>query len=293
MITVKLKGGLGNQLFQYAFGRAVSLKLETPLVLDISNYDEQFETETPRDFQINCFNLQAKIANIKDESKIGNIKRFLDKVKQKIKSTTNPYFDYIFDPKSLDIKDGSYLEGHWQSEKYFSDIETILRYDLNLKDNLSEKAKLFADRIKQVDDNGGVSVSLHIRRTDYVTDKYANAYHGLLDLTYYHKAISTIAAKLCGKPIVLFIFSDDIVWVKENFKTETPFVCVSRPEILDQEDLILMSKCKHNIIANSSFSWWGAWLNSNKNKIIIAPKRWVKDSRANTNDVTPLDWIKI
>lgn len=293
MITVKLKGGLGNQLFQYAFGRAVSLKLETPLVLDVSGYENQSDIDVPREFQLDCFNLQATISNKVIETKIGLCKRVIDNIKNKIKDTANPYNGYIFEPNNLDVKDGAHLEGFWQSEKYFSDIETVLRYDLTLKEKLGEKAKLFTERIKQVSDNGGVSVSLHVRRGDFLTNKYSNAYHGALDLTYYQKAISTIHSKLCSKPIVLFVFSDDILWVKENLKTEIPYVCVSRPEILDCEELILMSKCNHNIIANSSFSWWGAWLNSKKDKIVIAPKRWIKDSRANTNDVTPLDWIKI
>lgn len=293
MITVKLRGGLGNQLFQYAFGRAVSLKLETPLVLDISGFEHQSESETEREFQLNCFNIQASISNNINESKIDFIKKHIDKIKNVIKNTANPYNGYIFEPKNLEAKDGSVLEGSWQSEKYFSDIETILRYDIALKEKLGSKAKLFKDRIKQVEDNGGVSTSMHIRRCDYITNKYANAYHGVLDMTYYQKAISTLQSKLCGKQLVLFVFSDDITWVKENFKTEVPYVCVSRDEISDSEDMFLMSQCNHNIITNSSFSWWGAWLNPSKNKIVIAPKRWVKDSRANTNDVTPLDWIKI
>lgn len=293
MITVKLKGGLGNQLFQYAYSRAISLKLETPLFLDVSGYEDQSEIDTHREFQLECFNIQATILDGADHNKIVFLKNKIEKMIGSIKNILNPYSGYIFDPKNLDIKDESHLEGFWQSEKYFSDIETILRYDLVLKEKLGPKAKLFKDRIKQVEENGGISTSIHIRRTDYVTNKYANTYHGVLDLTYYQKAISILQSKLCGKQLVLFIFSDDIAWVKQNFKTEIPYVCVSRPEIQDCEDMILMSMCNHNIIANSSFSWWGAWINPRKDKIVIAPKRWIRDVRANTNDVTPLDWIKI
>ncbi len=293
MITVKLKGGLGNQLFQYAFGRAVSLKLETPLILDVSQFEDQEFGDLYREFQLNCFNIQAKISNTNSDSKLDLVKGYFDKILHTIKNTANPYNGYIFEPKNLEAKDGSTLNGTWQSEKYFADIETTLRHDLVLKEKLGEKTKLFRDRIKQVDDNGGVSTSLHIRRCDFVTDKYTNAYHGILDMTYYHKAISTLQSKLCGKQLVLFVFSDDIAWVRENLKTEVPYICVSRPEIKDEEDMYLMSQCSHNIIANSSFSWWGAWLNPRKTKIVIAPKRWIRDPRANTNDVTPLDWIKI
>ena len=293
MITVKLVGGLGNQLFQYAFGRAVSLKLETPLALDISGYENQADTDNWREFQLDCFNLQASVSKDTRNSKIPFLSKQINYIKSFIQNTVSPYGNYIFEPKKLEAKDGSYLEGYWHSEKYFSDIETTLRYDLTLKEKLGAKAKLFKDRIKQVEDNGGISASVHIRRGDYVTNRYANTYHGALDVTYYQKAISTLQSKLCGKQLVLFIFSDDTAWVKENLKTEIPYICVSRPEIKDCEDLYLMSQCTHNIIANSSFGWWGAWLNPRKNKIVIAPKRWIKDYRANTNDVTPLDWIKI
>ncbi|MEI6553194.1 MAG: alpha-1,2-fucosyltransferase [bacterium] len=293
MITVKLKGGLGNQLFQYAFGRTASLKLEAPLGLDLSAYENPSEFDIEREFQLGHFNIQATILSQTKTNKIDSIKNKFDQIKNVLKNTLNPYSGYTFNPKDLEVKDGAYLEGFWQSEKYFSDIETTLRYDLVLKEKLGTKAKLFKDRIKQVEENGGVSASLHIRRCDFVSNKYANTYHGSLDITYYQKAISTLQTKLSGKQLVLFVFSDDIAWVKENLKTEVPYVCVSRPEILDYEDMYLMSQCSHNIIANSSFGWWGAWLNPKKDKMVIAPKRWVRDQKVNTNDVTPLDWIKI
>ena len=293
MITVKLKGGLGNQLFQYAFGRAISLKLETPLRLDLSHYKSQEAKDTNRYYQLDKFHIQADITDFKENGKIKTIHDLFKKIKSKIKNTASPYSNYAFNPDDLNVKDESILEGFWQSEKYFKDIEMVLRHDLRIKDKLGTKAAVFKDRIKQVKDHGGVSASLHIRRGDYVTNKYANVYHGLLDLSYYQRAISTIQAKLCHKPLVLFIFSDDIAWVKENLKTETPYVCVSRPEIQDHEELLLMSLCDHNIIANSSFSWWGAWLNASKNKIVVAPKNWVKDPLANTSDVVPFDWIRV
>ena len=289
MITVKLKGGLGNQLFQYAFGRAVSLKLETPLLLDVSAYMNKEETSSLKEFQLYRFEIHASVSSGLKNRNFNFVKQLFET----IKNIVTPYSCYVFEPENLNVKDGANLEGHWQSEKYFSNIETILRQDLMLKEKLGAKAKLFKDRIKQVEDNGGISTSIHIRRGDFVTNKYANTYHGSLDVNYYQKAISTLQTKLSGKQLVLFVFSDDIPWVKENLKTDVPLICVSRPDILDYEDLILMSCCNHNIIANSAFSWWGAWLNPRKNKIVIAPKKWIRDSNTNTNDVVPLDWIKI
>jgi len=135
------------------------------------------------------------------------------------------------------------------------------------------------------------SVSLHIRRGDYLTMQKAIDTIGVCPLDYYDKAIREITRKI--KNPTFFIFSDDINWVKENLKTNSPTIFVSGGKLKDYEELILMSKCKHNIIANSSFSWWGAWLNNNPNKIVIAPKKWFKDTSKNTRDLIPESWLKL
>ncbi len=136
------------------------------------------------------------------------------------------------------------------------------------------------------------SVSLHIRRGDYVSNKVTNQVHGVCDLNYYSHAISYIAERISNTH--LFVFSDDPEWAKGNLKTEIPtfFVDNNRAD-KDYEDLKLMRQCKHNIIANSSFSWWGAWLNQNAGKIVIAPKKWFNDKSINTKDLIPEKWIRL
>ena len=134
------------------------------------------------------------------------------------------------------------------------------------------------------------AVSVHVRRGDYVNNKNANAFHGVCSPEYYRKAIELIAKRVDSPKY--FVFSDDIEWVKEHIEIPNA-VFVSQKDIADHEELVLMSKCKHAIIANSSFSWWGAWLNANPNKLVIAPKQWVSDSRVNTVDAIPAEWVRI
>jgi len=259
---VKIHGGLGNQMFQYVYGRNMELSGKK-VVFDTSFFaGNKTSKDTARNYKLNKFNLQT---NIEFSEKSHPILDFWVKIKRRLGLNADIYF---------------------QSEKYFINIADIIKRELVLKKPLSNKAQGF---LSNIENNN--SVSLHVRRGDYVTDKNINAFHGTCDVDYYEKAISLIKEKV-NSP-VFFVFSDDIAWAKDNFKG-SEFVLVSSPEIEDVEELILMSKCKHNIIANSSFSWWGAWLNSNLNKIIIAPKNWFNNEKANkNNDIIPDKWIKI
>lgn len=180
---------------------------------------------------------------------------------------------------------GFFVDEYYQNEKYFIDIADEIKKEFVLKNDFSAKAKEYLQRIENSN-----SVSLHIRRGDYVANKKINAYHGVCGLDYYNEAMKIIKEKI-NNPI-FFVFSDDIHWAEENLKG-TEFVFVSCPEIEDVEELILMSKCKHNIIANSSFSWWGAWLNKNPEKIVIAPKRWFNDKKAEQINIAPANWLRI
>jgi len=187
----------------------------------------------------------------------------------------------------LALPDHSYLEGYWGSEKYFKDIENIIRKEFTLKDKPDAINQKMISRIKNCD-----SVSIHIRRGDYIFDEKTNKYHGVCNLDYYLKAIALVAKKV--KKPYFFIFSDDIRWAKQNLHLKFPCVYVNHNiGKKDYEDLRLMSNCCHNIIANSSFSWWGAWLNKNKDKIVIAPKKWFTDKSINTKDLIPKQWLKI
>ena len=264
MITIYLKGGLGNQMFQYAYGRSQSLRKKTKLLLDLSDLLFPLylrNKETPRTYALECFNIQARI----------------------YAPTTNPlvlqynrkFYEWI-----------SHKERSFHNENNFLVHSSIIRTDFTLRSPLGPKAESIKTPIEQTPD----SVSLHIRRGDYVGDPATNAHHGVLGLDYYHEAQAYIKNTVACP--TFFIFSDDISWVKENLKIDSPTVFVSCPEIQDYEELILMSLCNHHIIANSSFSWWGAWLNQNINKIVIAPKQWVKNPTLH-KDICPPEWIRL
>ena len=194
---------------------------------------------------------------------------------------------FFYDPNILKCKNDVYLEGYWQSEKYFKNIEHLIRSEftpVTEPDNPTEK---MADQIRSC-----VSVNLHFRRGDYVSNSTTNAYHGTCSLEYYHRAIRIIEENV--KNPHFFIFSDDPDWVRENADTGHPttIVDLNGPD-QDYEDMRLMSLCQHHIIGNSSFSWWGAWLSTNPQKIVIAPKKWFNRMDINTQDLIPESWLQL
>ena len=178
--------------------------------------------------------------------------------------------------------------GYWQSEKYFKENKDAIRKEFSLKSPLSPKAQEASAKIARAK----CSVSLHVRRGDYVSDAKTNQHHGTCGPGYYAQALEYIASK-AGKDIAAFMFSDDIEWVKKNMLLPYSAIYVSSPEIPDYEELILMSQCRHHIIANSSFSWWGAWLDPRADKIIVAPKQWVQVGNSKMKDVVPEGWVRI
>lgn len=273
-------------MFQYAAGKNIAVRNNTVLKLDISDFGTGREGVTPRSFALDRFNISAEIATKKEIAKLKKtgclknlIGRLLGKKNEEIK---DPFFYFL--PAFLEIKDNSYLAGYWQSEKYFESISGTIRQEFRLKEEFSN----FSENIlSQILNNN--SVSLHVRRGDYATSKKANDTHGTCPVEYYSETAKIIGDSV--KDPVFFIFSDDIGWAEENLKINHPINFMDAGK--DFHDLILMSQCKHNIIANSSFSWWAAWLNGNKNKMVIAPKKWFKISEVNTDDRFPKDWIKI
>jgi hypothetical protein len=186
----------------------------------------------------------------------------------------------------LNLPDNSYLSGLWQTEKYFKDCEEIIRTEFTFKQPLNKKNSELSETIRRKN-----SVSIHIRRGDYIYNSEEYKIHGLCSIDYYKKAVECIANK--AGELTLFIFSDDIEWVKNNLKFDFPIIFVDNNVDDIHEDLRLMSLCKHNIIANSTFSWWGAWLNNNKEKIVIAPKKWFNEFEADTKDIYPDSWMRI
>jgi len=283
MIITKLNGGLGNQIFQYSLGRRLATKHQTTLKLDILN----FEKDPLRSYCLENFNIQENFA---DKNEINKLEK---RGWQKIINNLLPYprRSYIqekkifFDENILRTKDNVCLDGYWQSEKYFKDIENIIRAEITLKKELSDEARQIEKNILSTN-----SISLHIRHGDYLNQKMSKIFE-ICGHDYYSKAIDKITET--EKNPTFFIFSDDITWVKNNLSLPRPHTLINRDKKFnDCEELILMNRCKNNIIANSSFSWWGAWLNNNPDKIVIAPKKWFKDAR-DIEDLIPSSWIKI
>ena len=290
MIITKLMGGLGNQMFQYAAGRAVAHRANMPLKLDIT-YFEKFKF---RSYQLNCFNIQENFASTKD------IERFIPRRRQiiafanyKIRAKLLPWHKqrlirqrgFLYDPDITRINGSVYLDGYWQSEKYFKDISEIIRREFTIKHKPNDINSQMLAKIDNVN-----SVSIHIRRGDYVTNLKINHTHEVLSLDYYISALNLISKKV--KDLYVFVFSDDIEWVKENLNTTLPinFIDYNKGD-KDFEDLRLISRCKHHIIANSSFSWWGAWLSEYPKKIVIAPKKWFVKERKGIEDIYINNWI--
>ncbi len=290
MIIIKLIGGLGNQMFQYATGKKVGLKYDAVLKFDIGGLRNNSGI-TPRNYALGFFNIQENFANEKEIEKLkGNAGGKIFHIMQKLGIWKKKRFivepKFSFNPEVLDIGDDSYLQGYWQTEKYFKDIEGVIRKEFTLKKEFSIEEKEMTKEIKNTN-----AISLHIRRGDYIAHAETNKFHGICSLDYYEKAIKQVAEKTENP--VFFIFSDDIEWVKQNLKIDFPTIYVSDGILKDYEELMLMSYCKHNIIANSSFSWWGAWLNANPNKIVIAPKQWFAEKSVGTSDIIPETWTRI
>jgi len=293
MIIVKLMGGLGNQMFQYAAGCCLAHLHKTELKLDLSYLEaDPANKYTKRHYALDVFNIHASMATEKD------IKPFLPLYRNKYHSTLQRKLPILFSKivanesghafmkEFYSFPKNTYLNGFWQSELYFQPIKEILLNDFSIKQEPDAANLALSEKMKSTN-----AVSLHIRRGDYVENKQANQFHGTCSLAYYHQAISYI--KTVCESAHLFVFSDDVTWAKSNLNSVLPVTYVDINASKPQFDIWLMSLCKHNIIANSSFSWWGAWLNQHPNKLVIAPTQWFAGTEAQSHNIYPQKWIMI
>jgi hypothetical protein len=271
MIVVRLKGGLGNQMFQYALGRVLALKNNDKLKLDVSFYESR-TSAVARAFSLDIFNTKVEIAT---NSEIPCVFLFWRRTREK-------YF--YFDKRILELQGMLYLDGDWQSPKYFEGFEEIIRQDFSLKNPPALNIQNLAKEIQNSE-----SLCIHVRRGDYVGHKV----HDVVNLEYYKNGVEHINQKT--KIDKIYMFSDDIEWCRTNFSFEIPteFVGQEYAGRKDEGHMYLMSQSKHFIIANSSFSWWGAWLSESKDKIVICPKQWFTNESINTSDLIPKAWIRI
>ncbi len=293
MIKVKIQAGLGNQMFQYALARSIKEKTNKEVVLDLSFYtDSGVATgDTVRGFDLDKFNIDNTLKF--DYSSTPKKISIFEKIKRRLLNESA----FVFYKKYLNPKENSYLIGFWQSEKYFKSIEYIIRKEFTLKNKIEDRE--YDDESKNIleeIENSSISISINVRRGDYATNQKVRRHHGLISKEYYTDAINFILNKLnIDKNLInFFIFSDDIEWCKDNFKdleNSLKIFYVSK-DISATDTLYLISKCSHNIIVNSSFSWWGAWLNENKDKIVITPKHWMR-VKMDIRDVVPEEWIKL
>jgi hypothetical protein len=277
LIIVRLEAGLGNQMFQYALGRHLSITTQQELVLDTSVLIRQHST---RRYGLDCFNVHG--AAIADLSYIKPLDALW--VVREFRSGFNPTVLQVKPPNLL-------LHGFWQTDKYFSASAQVIRNDFTFKSQPSQHHCNLQAAIAAC-----TSVCLHVRRTDYL-EPHCNLC--ILDLEFYKSACDYIAAQVPEPHF--FIFSDDLVWCDEHLDIPYPHT-FAVPDSYSPNHLRLMSQCKHFIIANSSFSWWAAWLGSEPGKIVIAPRYWFRregewDPRTSmfliSSDITPMAWVRL
>lgn len=278
MITTMLSGGLGNQMFQYAAGKSLAIRLNTQLKLDVSSFST-YAGSTQRQFELNIFNIDEKTSGSLACRLLIKSHKWDNRLKclyKKIGVFTDGYairfcpeFDNIKNKKAI-------LFGYFQNPQYFKDVEHEIRKTFTFKRELKGQNLTLSEKIKNSN-----SVSIHIRRGDYISNKGAASNFVTCNAEYYHRAIGHIV-NVCPDA-VFFVFSEEFEWIRENidFRGYPVHLIDWNKGQASYFDLQLMSLCKHNIIANSSFSWWGAWLNSNDAKIVIAPDKWFKEDAKN------------
>ena len=288
MIITRLNGGLGNQMFQYAAAKRLAWIRDTDVVIDVS----EFAYDPQRNYCLNHFSLPQVFVTADDLWWIRRLreKNPMRKLLYRVGGWIRPAREmtlarephFHFSGEMLQLPDNTCLDGYWQSERYFADATDVIRSAFIIKDPLLEQNRAVLESIERSE-----SIALHVRRGDYVTNPTTYEVHGVCSSAYYEACIAYITERV-NKPH-FFLFSDDPEWVKENLCLQGQTTVIENNPAI--EDMRLMSRCKHNIIANSSFSWWGAWLNTNTNKMVLAPRRWFQDSAIDTSDLYPTRWI--
>jgi hypothetical protein len=294
MIVVRLIGGLGNEMFQYAAGRALAQRHGTDLKLDMT----PFQTYHLHRYALQHFDIQAQPATAADLKRVtrwqGRKRRAINAAMKWVPVRAWRPLGYVkenghsFNATLLDAPDDVYLEGYWQTERYFSDIESIIRSDFTQTTPRDPLNKEYASKIKAQ----AMSVSLHVRRGDYANDARTTAVHGLCSPAYYQRCLALLKAKVAQAHV--FVFSDDIAWARQALTFDGPVTYVGHkgPD-KNYDDLALMSLCHHHIIGNSTFSWWGAWLNPGPNKLVYAPKPFFTQSDRDGSDLIPRFWTTV
>lgn len=293
MITVRLNGGLANQMFEYAMARTVAYRRRTAVQLEFRSLN----ADRKRCYSLGAWNIHASPASVLDLSRIYVASRLDRALRPSRRYYERPIVreqSFCFDANALNAPDNSLLIGFWQSNKYFREIEPLIRGEFTLRSEPSPRTIEVARAIRASNN----SVFLHVRRGDYLSDPTTNTIHGMCSLQYYVEAFHYIARAVADAHF--FVFSDEPTWTRDNLKLPFPITVVDHNPPgnahgpgREHEDLWLMSQCRHAILANSSFSWWGAWLNPERGRIVIAPQRWFQSPQHDTRDLIPDTWIRI
>ncbi len=290
MNIVRISAGLGNQMFQYALAFALEKQKKDSVKLDISEFayrkhHQGYELER-------IFNITSSYATYDEVAKIADtckslsawFRRDILKIKLHTQGTLYKESGFEYNPLLKDMHN-TYFQGFWQSWKYFQDVEQELRNQFTFKTLLSPENTICANAMATCE-----SVAIHVRRGDYTKPRRWKEIGSICSLDYYNWAIAHIREQL-KENVHFFIFSDDMEWVKNNLPLENATYVSWNNGAESYNDMRLMSLCKHNIIANSSFSWWGAYLNANPDKIVIAPAKWYRSTP--TPHLIPQGWIQL
>jgi len=291
-ITTQIQGGLGNQLFQYATGKALSERLGGQLLVDIDWFNHEWTDVTPREFLLPFLKVQLETTQVSPP--IQSPRRWR-RITQQI-LPLNPYVlkdrPYRFNPALTQFKPFAnqdiYLMGYWQSFRYFDSIRQQLIHEIRPINQLSPQYQIYLEKIK-----GCLSAMIHIRRGDYVNLPVAAKAHGFLGLDYYQNGMRLLLENDIHTHF--FVFSDDLGWAKANLphQEKITYIETANEKTAPIQELFLMTQCQRHLIANSSLSWWSAWLSVDQNPLVIAPKRWTNDLDKEWDDLLPSHWQRI
>lgn len=279
MIIADIFGGLGNQMFQYATAYRLALNMNTELVLNTS----ALKYDTKRSFGLKPFWINNQVIDF-DIQEASRLKKYVYGIPTKT-IRYKEQEEFVYDPNLILLKGHYHISGYWQNPAYFEDIREVISSVFSLRSMSLDFVKTRL-AIREMP-----SLSLHVRRGDFIENPSINSIHDVCDIHYYINAIETFRQLFGTDQHSLFVFSDDPYWCRQHFAHYKNVHFVK--SLTDAEELILMSECHHNITANSTFSWWGAWLNKNPDKIVITPETWLKNCDLKYQNLLPEGWVKL
>ena len=283
MIITEINGGLGNQLFQYAAGLSLAEKHQTQLKINV----DFKQADTSRTLGLSHFNIFLESATPEEIKHYSPTSILFKKILSYLPLALQKFYkerQFSYQPDFEKLGPNVYLKGYWQSERYFSTIATQVKDIFTLQPHFYGNILPLIEEIKQTE-----SVSIHVRKGDYLLHPYSD-YYATLESAYYNNALAALQDNL--PQLKLYVFTDDPKWVKENLALPIPYTLISGVQTRSMyEDFQAMLSCKYHIIANSSFSWWTAWLSSRVGKKVIAPKQWFKNGPTDTQDLVPKSWL--